>query len=212
MSINCGKCYELEKWTDIVWYEWLYEISNFGNVKSKTRKTKYIYRKWNISIPTTTTKLWKNIIQANNIDWYKVLWLYKNWVSKQYRVNRLMWLTFIPNPENKPIVNHKDWNKQNNNLDNLEWVTHSENQIHAYRYLGIIPSRPNLWKFWKDNKNSRKVVQKTLQWEVVKIRDCMNDIIRELKLNHISDCCNSKRNKCWWYIWEFYNLNQPIWA
>lgn len=62
---------------------------------------------------------------------------------------------FIPNPENKRTVNHKDGNKLNNNVDNLEWATYSENHLHAYSELGRVA--PNKGRFGKDNKRSRPV-------------------------------------------------------
>ncbi len=104
----------MEEWRDIPGYENFYQVSNFGNVRS---------------------------IRFNKIR------NMKSWDSKGYRVvelcinnnrytvgvHQLVALAFIPNPENKPEVNHKDRNRSNNNVENLEWVTQSENVAHAYR-------------------------------------------------------------------------------
>ena len=65
---------------------------------------------------------------------YIYLRLWKVGREKNYLVHRLVALTFIPNPENKPEVNHIDSNRANNNVNNLEWVTKSENCKHAYRF------------------------------------------------------------------------------
>jgi len=54
--------------------------------------------------------------------------------NKAYRVNRLVAQAYIPNVHNKPFVNHIDLNRINNNVDNLEWVTHSENMKHSYKH------------------------------------------------------------------------------
>ena len=64
---------------------------------------------------------------------YYMISLSRNNKSKPYRVHRLLAMTFIPNPNNLPEVNHIDGVKTNNNLDNLEWVTHKENMSHAFR-------------------------------------------------------------------------------
>lgn len=65
-------------------------------------------------------------------DGYHRVTLYKNNKPKHYPIHRLVAETFIPNPENKPTVNHIDGDKSNNSVSNLEWSTHSENSQHAY--------------------------------------------------------------------------------
>lgn len=78
---------------------------------------------------------------------------------------------FIPNPENKPIVNHKDGNKMNNGLDNLEWgTTHSENVKHSYK-MGLI----------KPNRGSENVQSKLSEEDVIYIRK--NYIPRDKEFN-----------------------------
>jgi hypothetical protein len=75
----------------------------------------------------------KLLTPSKNAKGYLEVWLSFNNKVKKYRVNRLVALAFIPNPEDKEQVNHKDGNKENNYKDNLEWTTCSENLKHAYR-------------------------------------------------------------------------------
>lgn len=69
----------------------------------------------------------------NNRTGYPMVTLFKEGKPKHYLIHRLVALAFIPNPLNKPCINHIDGNKKNHSLSNLEWVTYSENGLHAYR-------------------------------------------------------------------------------
>ena len=102
-------------------YENMYEISNIGRVKSLARfnSKKERFLKFDIDKKTYT-------------EYFRVT-LSKNNQTEKFIVHRLVAEAFIPNPENKPYVNHMDNDGTNNNVDNLEWVTHSENMIHAQK-------------------------------------------------------------------------------
>lgn len=111
----------MEVWKPIKGYEGLYEVSNYGNVRRVWRYG----REW---IGTCKPKRTK--------DGYLETTLMKNSKPKYVRTHRLVATAFCDNPHNKKEVNHIDGNKRNNRADNLEWVTSSENQIHAYK-LGL---------------------------------------------------------------------------
>lgn len=104
-----------EIWKDIEGYEGLYQVSNMGRVKS------LMFRNNICSIPR------ERIMSFTIRSGYRVIVLRKNRRRKSQQVHRLVAKAFIPNPNNLPIVNHKDFNKQNNNVQNLEWCTQKEN-------------------------------------------------------------------------------------
>jgi hypothetical protein len=119
-----------EYWINIEGYEGLYQISNYGRVKSlsnnKERKEKILRSKFN------SCK-------------YVLIELSKNNIRHMFLVHRLVAKYFINNPENKPDVNHKNGIKTDNNVDNLEWCTQSENELHAYRTRLKIHSKGKEW-------------------------------------------------------------------
>lgn len=113
------------QWLPIKGYEGLYEISDTGEVRSVDRI---------LPVTNQSDRLVKGKIliqRANKQVQYKQLFLWKNNKGTFFYVHRLVAEAFIPNPENKPEVNHIDGNRQNNLVSNLEWVTSGENSLHA---------------------------------------------------------------------------------
>lgn len=156
-------------WFDIIGYEGIYQINkNNGDVIKKTNK-----------------KLLKRTINKYGYESYN---LRKNNKNKTFGVHKLLALNFISNPNNKPQVNHIDGNKRNNNLNNLEWVTISENHQHAYD-IGIKKSvkgeEHGMAKLNKDQvlyiiKNRYKITQK-------KISEMFNVSIKTIEYIYYND-------------------------
>lgn len=116
----------MEIWKDIEGYEGLYEISNLGRVKS---------------LPRNTTKGGiKTVYKSGKSSYYKVL-LCKNGKQKQPTIHRLLASAFIPNPDNKPQVDHINGDKTDNRIENLRWVTKSENSRAFNTTYGNYPVR-----------------------------------------------------------------------
>ena len=111
----------VEIWKPIVGYEGLYEVSNYGQVKSLTKKG--------------FNKKPALLRQRDNGYGYMICQLLKNNKRRTMATHRIVAMAFVPNPDNKPQVNHKDGDKYNNVPSNLEWCTNSENQVHKFRVL-----------------------------------------------------------------------------
>ena len=142
------------------------EISNYGNIK--------------------INGLFKKPYKDKN----GYLIIYSN--KKNYKVHRLVALAFIDNPFNKKEVNHKDMNKENNKVENLEWTTHLENMQHAFKNKKI-------------KRYKKKVYQYKLNGELVKIWDGVRYVTTKMNYAHgnISKCCHHKRKTYKNYIWRF---------
>ena len=125
-----------EIWKDINGYEGLYQISNFGNVKSLPRQG----AKGKILKPSKI-----------NIGYLRV-GLNKNGKCKRYLIHRLVAEAFLPNPDNKPCIDHINANKTDNRICNLQWVTHKENMNNPLTIDKI--SKPII-QFSKRGRNSR---------------------------------------------------------
>lgn len=112
-----------EQWKEIKGNREIYEVSSLGNVRTKDREgARGRHIKGHI------------LTQRDNSNGYLRCNLNVNGKRKSYLVHRLVADLFIPNPNNKPFINHIDGNKHNNLVDNLEWCTRSENEKHAWKF------------------------------------------------------------------------------
>ena len=113
-------------WKDVVGYVGYYQVSDTGEVKRLART--FVDAKG-------VTQPHKEIIRklSKNQFGYNTVRLTREHKGKGFLVHRLVGFAFIDNPDSKPFINHKDGNKQNNTVANLEWCTRSENELHAYK-------------------------------------------------------------------------------
>lgn len=175
-----------EIWKDVVGYEGLYKVSNLGNVISLN------YRKTN-----KPKKLSYNVNHKGYLDVH----LTKNRTSKHKIIHRLVALAFIPNPNNLPQINHIDGNKQNNNVNNLEWCDNSQNQKHAYK-LGL---KKKL--FGIDSPKHTKIYQYDLNGNFIKTWNYIKEASETLNIcqSNISLCCIGSYKSAGGYIWRYAN-------
>lgn len=110
-----------EIWKELVGNRETYLVSNFGNIKTKSRNGRHYF------IKSHPLKIY------SKDNGYQRVVLSLSGHGKYYYVHRLVAQLFIPNPDNLSFVNHIDGNKSNNRADNLEWCTRSENEKHAWR-------------------------------------------------------------------------------
>ena len=180
-----------EIWKDIKDYEGLYQVSNFGRVKSLARR---------VRSGNANRTLKETILKPNKKETgYLEVGLYKNQKFKSYLVHRLVAIAFISNPNNYPEVNHKhEFEKQDNNIDNLEWATRKENANYGTR-----------------NERHRKalcvpVYQYTLDKKLVRVWDSMADCNKEkgFSTGNISQCCKGIRKKHKNFIWSYELLKE----
>ena len=172
----------MEEWRAVPGYEGLYDVSNKGNVRNVRRN-----------------KLLR--LQKTNNGYIRVV-LSKNRIKTGFQVHRLVALTFLPNPDNLPQVNHLDEDKTNNNVDNLEWCTAKYNNNYGSRkdkvrdtkikngyYTGL--SKEEYWKKYRD-KNKEKIrekqrgyMRKYYENNKEKIKEHMREYRKKRKINKV---------------------------
>lgn len=163
----------MEIWKDIKGYEGRYQVSTLGRIKSL------------VSYFGTHEKIMKG--QPVWTGYLRVC-LVKDGKSKMHTIHRVVAETFIPNPQNKPIVNHIDGDITNNCVDNLEWVT------------------------FKENSNKSKNVKTSQRWNSIKVIDSLGNIFDSYREagRHYGISANTVKNDCLGKIEEYQNFTRKI--
>ena len=177
-----------EEWRDVVGYEGLYQVSNLGRVKSLSRGT-------NKNQHTNNTRIMKQHIASSG---YLSLCFEVDTKKEFLSIHRLVANAFLPNPNNLPCVNHKDENKLNNKVDNLEFCTYKYNSNY-----GTIKER-KLKTQRENSKYSTRVFQYDLGGQLLKEWNSIYDIFDTMsKRRLIYECCIRKRGSGYGYQWRF---------
>lgn len=175
----------IEEWRPIQGYEGLYEVSDWGNVKSLER---YFQNHGKLQHVNEKTKA----PQVSKSEHLFVM-LYKNGKYEHFQVHRLVAEAFLPNPNGYDIVHHKDGNPKNNRVENLEWMTKQQHQaLHMEKERG-------------------KPVDKIdkITGEVLASYPSVNEAARQNGFYQIdiSDCCRGKRKTAYKFKWGYIMFN-----
>ena len=168
-----------EIWKPVKGYETTYIVSNFGRIKAVER-VNYVGKHFKEHIM-------KYAVDRNG---YQRVYLTYMGITKSKLVHRVVAEAFIQNTHGYPEINHKDENKQNNKIENLEWCTHKYNSNYGTRTARIIPKTIS--------KTSKKVIQSDDDGNIIKIWDSLSSASRFLGISeqNISKCCLGKRHHC----------------
>ena len=199
-----------EIWKDIKGYEGIYQVSNLGRVKSLDR------------IDSNNHPL-KGVILKPYISnsGYLLVGLYKQQKRDRKLLHRLVAEAFIPNPENKPEIDHINTIKTDNTVflnedgsinyekTNLRWTTRKENINNPLTKtkMQINARKPSKGKYGKKHHRSKPIIQYDKEGNFIKEWDCANDVERVLGISnkHIGSVCLGKRKSCGGYIWKYKN-------
>lgn len=181
----------MEEWRDIKGYEGKYQVSNLGRVRSLRD---------NFNRPRE-----KILSLQDDRQGYKYVNLYKNSKPHTIKVHRLVAIHFIENPDNKPCVNHKDENKANNRVENLEWCTVAYNNCYGNRLKKVSKANKIANKGKKHSKETKEKIRQSSIGRGTKKIICIttgevfNSMVEasrkyNVQTAHLTNCCKGRRN------------------
>ena len=172
----------MENWKDVVWYEWLYQVSDEGRFLS--------YYTW-------------KYLKSDNSQGYSKIVLYKDKKGKTFTVHKIVMLCFIWDRPKDYDINHKDKNKKNNNRKNLEYCTRVENERHKRNFK---------WFVCPNTSRRRKISQFTKEWKYLRSYISIREAGRTtwVSNSHIVKSCKGLKwhNFVWWYNWKYKKENE----
>ena len=182
-----------EIWKDIKGYEGLYQVSNLGRVKRLPYVIELITSKGNFIKKSYKESILKCSLARNG---YKRVTLRKNSVAQYKHVHRIVAESFIPNTNNYPCINHKDENKTNNNVSNLEWCSYSYNNT----YGDLKAKRARTYSI----NHSRKIEMRSMLGRVVKKFNSVKEAASFLggTSTSIDRALNGTRKTAYGYKWN----------
>jgi len=178
----------MEEWRPITDFP-IYSVSNFGNIKNNITK--------------------KNLKNNLKGGYYHISLTNVN-CAKTLKVHRLVALAFISNPENKLEVNHKDKNKLNNNLTNLEWMTRKENNIHRCQGIKITCNKNK--EVIRVNPDTNELIERYGSIELAGTWAFNNGYTKTVHngRNAIGNCLNGLSKLAYKFKWEYENKNNDL--
>ena len=185
-----------EVWKDIKDYEGCYQVSNFGRVRSLDRLDRNGFKR-------------NGVIKKpqDNGNGYQYVQLKKDAKRKNFYIHRLVATYFINEIADKDFVNHKDGNKKNNMVDNLEWCTQSENMKHAYESGLNVPDITALHeaKASYDKKNAKTVIQKDANGAIINTYESVKAAHVAIKRKNTGFINRACKTGCiaYGYFWEY---------
>lgn len=179
-----------EEWRDIKKYKGLYQVSNMGNIRSLDRVVVQKNKFGELQKHIYKGRQLKKQVQKNG---YEVVNLYKEKKMVKELVHRLVAITFLENKSGGNYINHKDSNRANNKLYNLEWCTQSDNLHYAYNYGNKIA--PHM----------KKIHQLDFNGKILNTFESIQQAERRtgIKASNISKCCRKLRAKAGGFKWEY---------